>query len=124
MPKKFLSRRKKAFVRRFLPLLEKIASVQNGEEMKNLVKKMTKSEITFVAECLYNILFNCESLFSIDQSVLVHQVLKKPKVLSSLYQFTFQKCKKEKKVYICCELYGIISLLISMLIPVFKIVME
>jgi hypothetical protein len=124
MAKNFLSRRKKVFVRRFLPLLEKIATVENGEDMKKLVKKMTKSELTFFAECLYNILFNCESLFSIDQSIFVHQILKKPKVLPLLYQFTFQKCKKEKKMHICCELYGIFSVLISMLIPVFKIVME
>lgn len=124
MAKNFLkSKRKKAFVRRILPLLEKIATVENGEDMKNLVKKMRKNEITFFAECLYNILLNCEGLLSIDQNIFLREILKKPNVLPSLYRFTFEKCKKEKKIHICCELYGIFSVLISMLLPVFKIVM-
>ena len=64
----FKSKTKKKQVLLLIPLLQDVANVRTQREMERLVTKMSKKELSFLAECVYNVLYNHQSLLSIDQN--------------------------------------------------------
>ncbi len=123
MPRKtFFKKRKIRQVKKLLPVLERLCNVRSEKEMYNIVKDMNNMGLEFLCECVYNVVFNADKLFTQDQIVYLQELLQKfdEQSVICFYQFTFQKLKRQKKVSCCCKSYVLISIVLSLLLPIFK----
>ncbi len=121
----FLKKRKKNYVAKSMPLLEKLCRVESSHEMKLLMKNVDDKFLTFLRECIYNAMINTHTLFSNDQIAFLYDALQRnEKNVLYLYQFVFQDMSMKYKCVSCCKCYHLIVILITMLLPIFKIIME
>ena len=117
--------RKKKYVMKSIPLLEKIAQVKTSHEMKLLMTEVDDKFITFLRECVYNAMINTHSLFSNDQIAFIYDELRtNEKNVFHLYQFVFQNMGRKHKCLLSCKCYHLIVILIHMLLPIFKIITQ
>ncbi len=119
-------KRRRKFIAQLFPKLQKMVKVKSEKEMHKLLDTFQDAEMFFIAECAYNVIFNGEKLLTKDQIAFLKSVFKKCKRehFDCLYKFTFQKLTKGNKVRCLCQSYYLFSVIVSMLIPIFKILIN
>ena len=120
------NRKKSKRVKRLLPKFQDICNMKSSKEMKSCFNALDVFEIDFIAECVYNVIFNAEKLLSHEQVLFLQTLMRRTKrdALVSLYRFAFQKMKPDTKITCCCKAFHVIVFVISMLLPIFKNVLE
>lgn len=116
------NKKKTKRVQRLLPKIQDICNAKSQRQLKLCFEGLDKQEMDFIAECVYNVIFNADKLLSIDQISFLKTIMNKMKrnVLVSLYQFTFQGMTNTRKVICCCKAYYVVVIVLSMLMPIFK----
>ncbi len=119
-------KKQKKYIARIMPKLQRLAKIKSAKEMKTLLNQLDKREMNFVSECAYNVIFNAEKVLTRDQVAFIQRVLKKckKKKFQCLYKFVFQGLTSKSKIRCLCQSYDLISIILSMLIPIFKILVE
>lgn len=116
------NKKKAKRVKRLLPKIESICNSKSTKDMKSCLNGLDELEMEFIAECLYNVIFNAENILSFDQISFLQTIMRKTKrnAIVSLYRFVFQKLKSDKKIVCCCKAFHVIVFVFSMLLPIFK----
>ncbi len=120
----FFKKRKKQYVEKSMLLLEKLSRIKTQHEMKVFMESVDHKFISFLRECIYNSMINTHTLFSNDQIAFLYDSLQSnEKNVLYLYQFVFQDMTRKNKCVSGCKCYQLIVILITMLLPIFKIIM-